>query len=273
MDNFGAKVSAATPSCLTAANALTATWEITETVAMGSNVALTFQYNSTTTKGASFLNNTARLFHCNGATPDSYGAAGASGTTILTISASGFTSFSPFGVSSDAILPIELTSISVKADNRQNHIAWQTATEQNTQQFNIERSNNELSNWQTIGSVKAAGNSQTTKDYQFTDATPLSISYYRLRTVDFDGKEQVSNVVSAQQNGDGKLKVYPTLSGDKVTIRTENNDLQDFTVVDLLGRMVLRGQIEGQKELTISHLSIGTYLLKVGAETVKFSKQ
>ena len=172
----------------------------------------------------------------------------------------------------DITLPVELTSFQAKGSNAQNLLTWQTASEQNTQHFNVERSANGQTDFQNIGTVKAAGNSQSVKNYQFSDETPLSISYYRLRSIDLDGKEQFSKIVSVARSKNGSLKVYPTLATDKLTVSLDNPDSQPYIIFDLVGKMMQSGQIQGQKELIINTLSAGTYILKVGSETVKFSK-
>ena len=272
-DDFGAKVSASAPSCVSATNSLTATWDITEGTALGSNIALTLQYNNTTAFGGSYTHAQAKLFHCNGATPDQFGPAGAAlSGSVYTISHSGFTTFSPFGISNDAVLATELTNLTAKSKNGQNLITWQTVTEKNADHFDIQRATNPQAHWQTIGTVKAAGSSQTIKEYEYVNDAPLSISYYRLRSVDFDGKGSLSNTVSVISSASSKLKVYPTIVQDKLTISLDSNEPQTFHIFNLLGQNVQTGQLNGQKELVINQLSSGTYFLKANGETVKFVK-
>lgn len=137
--------------------------------------------------------------------------------------------------------------------------------------FNIERSANG-SNFTSIGTVKGSGTTTSANNYTFTDETPLSISYYRLQSVDFNGKSQASNVVTVFRSTSGKLKVYPTVASDKLNIVLDNMDTQTFSISDLMGKTVQIGQLNGQKELSISTLAAGTYVLKVGSEVVKFVK-
>ena len=138
-------------------------------------------------------------------------------------------------------------------------------------QFNIERSANGLT-FSSIGTVKCNGTTTTANNYTFTDETPLSINYYRLQSVDFDGKTQTSNIVSVFRSTSGKLKVFPTVASDKLNIVTDNNDTQTFSISDLMGRTLQTGQLNGQKELSISTLRAGSYILKLGSEVVKFVK-
>jgi hypothetical protein len=173
---------------------------------------------------------------------------------------------------SSSVLNAELVYFKSQSDKNQNKLFWQTATEQNVSHFEIQRSANGQSSWQTIGSIKAAGNSQTTKDYQFVDEAPHSINYFRLRSVDLDGKESFSNVVSVISDKGGKVKAYPTVATDKLMVTTENSDLETYQIFNLLGQIVQTGQLNGQKELIINTLPNGTYFLRVGMEQLKFIK-
>ena len=121
--------------------------------------------------------------------------------------------------------------------------------------------------------MKAAGNSQTVKDYQFTDDAPLPISYYRLRSVDMDGSETKSNIVSVSQGKTTKLTVYPSNVSDKLMVSTDNDDVQTYIITDLLGRNVQTGQFKTQTALNMATLTTGLYIVKVGTETAKFWKQ
>jgi hypothetical protein len=64
------------------------------------------------------------------------------------------------------------------------------------------------------------------------------------------------------------LKIYPTLTQNFLTIETSFE--QDFVIINLLGQPVLMGKT--RPHLDISQLPQGTYLFKVGAEQVKFTK-
>ena len=84
--------------------------------------------------------------------------------SLSAVSSAGLTGFSDFAIGgSDAVLAVELTKLIAKTSNNQNLLTWQTATEQNSSLFNIERSTNGQTNWTTIGTVKAAGNSPNDK--------------------------------------------------------------------------------------------------------------
>lgn len=96
-----------------------------------------------------------------------------------------------------SVLPVELTSFSAASNNNAIELNWNTSTEVNNYGFEIERSrlNN---NFEKIGFVKGSGNSNSAKNYFFTDKQTLSGKYfYRLKQIDNDGAFEYSKVVEA----------------------------------------------------------------------------
>lgn len=165
------------------------------------------------------------------------------------------------------VMPVELTAFDVQnTEGSKNHLTWRTASEKDNSHFDIERST-DGSTFHNIGQVK--GNNKPSS-YQYVDAAPFTMSYYRLKQVDFDGTTTYSKVVSVEQKGKGKgLKVYPTLvSNGILTVDTEGGD---YSIYNIVGQQVQSGQTT--QRLDVSALAKGTYILKVGAEQVKFVKQ
>ncbi len=98
---------------------------------------------------------------------------------------------------SNAPLPVELTMFTAKYLNSGVILNWQTATEINNNKFVIERSINE-GEYEAIAEVPGYGNSNSIKDYTYTDKqTKLKGNYcYRLKQVDNDGTYKYSQVVN-----------------------------------------------------------------------------
>jgi hypothetical protein len=105
-------------------------------------------------------------------------------------------------------LPVELTSFTATINERGVTLNWQTATEVNNYGFEVERiiKNSKLKNqnWETIGFVKGKGNSNSLKEYSFTDKLlNLNIDLdlnYRLKQIDNDGQFTYSEVVEVTFN-------------------------------------------------------------------------
>ena len=272
-DEFGANISASVPSCLGTGTSLTAKWDVAETTVGGSNVSMTVQYNATTAGFANLTAN-ARLRHCTGTTADFPGAAAGSGAGPYTISTTGVTSFSPFGVGEAAVLAVELNNIKATQKGATNLISWSTASEKDNASFIVERSANGQ-DFAAIGTVKGSGTSASEKNYTFSDETPLSTSYYRVKSVDYTGGEATSKVVSVQRGKTTSLKVYPSPVSEVLTVEMGSMDNATFTVVDIAGRTMLRQAAANQ--INVSALSKGLYFLTVEVEgskiTQKFVKQ
>jgi hypothetical protein len=199
-----------------------------------------------------------------------------------------FTVFTSFVVGATSVIPVELVNFKAKYTNNSNTLTWQTASERNAQQFDIQRSADGVSEWTTIGTVKANGNSQAVLNYQFADETPLQLSYYRLRTLDFDGKAQVSKTVSINRKANGKLSMGSISSlyteGGTLTFDinlTERANL-NISLTDVAGRTVLTknyATVEGnnQIQLNTTGLAKGVYVINIAdgqtSVAVKMVKQ
>ena len=91
----------------------------------------------------------------------------------------------------NAELPVELTSFTANTIENKVTLNWQTATEVNNYGFEIERSQN--NNWEKVGFVEGHGNSNSPKDYSFTDKPANGSDFkYRLKQVDFNGNFEFS---------------------------------------------------------------------------------
>jgi hypothetical protein len=98
----------------------------------------------------------------------------------------------------DGPLPVELSSFTSNTNGRNIQLNWETKTEKNSDKFVIERKASGT-NWESIGSVKAAVLSNSPKNYSYTDTKLQSGKYqYRLKMVDNDGSFSYSSVEAAE---------------------------------------------------------------------------
>jgi hypothetical protein len=98
------------------------------------------------------------------------------------------------------IAPVDLVSFTASEQSNTVTLNWKTATEQNNNGFDIERGNTKNSAgdvvYSTIGLVKGSGNSNSYKEYTFTDKPAASGKYYyRLKQNDNNGDFKMSNTV------------------------------------------------------------------------------
>lgn len=98
-------------------------------------------------------------------------------------------------------LPVELNSFTAASmSSAAVKLNWTTATEVNNYGFEVERqfavNNNPLLVWETIGFVEGHGNSNSPKNYSFSDSEALEGTVqYRLKQIDIDGNFEYSDVV------------------------------------------------------------------------------
>ena len=155
-------------------------------------------------------------------------------------SQSGFTSFSPFGVTSTTG-PVPLTLLSFSAVNKPNSVAlhWKTGNEINTASFDVERSENGI-HFSSIGS-RTAFNSAGTHTYSLDDMNPLNgTSYYRLKQIDTDGSFVYSDIIAINRNAaEDRFAVAPNPVADIAKVIFAASDKpRKLLITDGKGRLV-----------------------------------
>lgn len=166
-------------------------------------------------------------------------------------------------VSFPSVLPLVLTDFTATKIGTKAGLTWITSSELNTSFFEVERSNNG-SNYAVIGKTAAAGNSNVTKKYAFTDASPLSgVNYYRLRMVDIDGKYTYSVVRLLNFDETISIKTFPNPAINTLYISgLEIGSTYILTAVN--GQTVLQNKSSSSVEaVTVSNLTGGTYIISI----------
>jgi hypothetical protein len=257
-------------------------WDITESVGGGSDVTITLQWNLSEEAGSFNRNTGLNIGRYNGSEWVE-SSASLSGSDPYTASASNFTSFSEFGIGSAGALPVELTSFTASSSENAVNLNWVTATEVNNFGFEIERkivgTSRDLSEiWATISFIKGNGNSNSPKEYSFTDKPSENGKYYyRLKQMDNDGKFEYSNEIEVDINLLPTEFVlsqnYPNPFNPSTVISYQLSAFSNvkLTVYDLLGNevtvLVNKEQEAGvyNFEWNGSGLSSGVYYYKINA--------
>jgi len=188
-------------------------------------------------------------------------------------------------VSSNHPLPIELLSFDAKLRTDVVDIFWSTASEINSDYFNIERTAdfNEITE---IATKDAAGMSNTTIDYYIIDENPLTgLSYYRLKEVDIDGSFTYSDWVAVEYNlspapsiGD-QMTLYPNPANESLNLifKTDQNEDIQVMIFDVAGKLVFNmpynSIISGSNnlQLNITNLVNGVYFVQVAGQNFRLN--
>jgi hypothetical protein len=169
------------------------------------------------------------------------------------------------------VVPVELINFSGNTEGGKNYLKWQTASEINSRDFEVERSSDGKI-FEKIGSVKAKGSGS---NYTFSDKDfSQNLNYYRLKINDLDGSFTFSKNISLEvKNREGsKMRLYPNPVTDVLTIENPMNG--DIEIVNALGQVVITTrQVEALIKLDVNHLPNGVYFVKMGRETLRFVKK
>ena len=166
------------------------------------------------------------------------------------------------------VLPVELVAFQAQNTEGGNQLTWQTASEKNVQDFDVEKSIDGKT-FDKIGTVKAKGKAA---NYEFLDKTVVAgLMYYRLKINDLDGKTEYSKTVTVRQKGKGlTAKAFPNPTQGTLTVEIEVAEKSDVTIelTDILGRQVWLSKAENTEGVTtfpipMSELVNGNYFLKV----------
>ncbi len=207
-------------------------------------------------------------------------------STALTVGLGTLTLGPPLHIVLQVPLPLALTSFRGEVLEHTNMLRWETATEKNVQNHIVERSA-DGANWIVIGSKAGQLNSSISTKYLLEDRAPLAKAYYRLRSVDVDGKEYPSNNILLVRNNEhfGITSVYPSPTTSNVTVQFSATTEEKVTVrvMDMTGRLVMEQYTESAKDankllLTLNGLQSGVYSVTVSNSTtvstpVRFVKQ
>lgn len=177
-------------------------------------------------------------------------------------------------------LPVGLSNFDITCTGNGAKLNWQTLTEQNSKNFEVERSNNGANGWSSIGSTSAAGNSTSVKQYEYYDLKG-GTAYYRLRQTDKDGRYTYSSVQKVScKSPSSSILLYPVPAKNmlNLVLATERDTKATILLVDISGKIMRQVRTDLQKgtnnlKVNIAGLSSGEYILKVvGSEVFKTQK-
>ena len=180
----------------------------------------------------------------------------------------------------DFPLPVELSLFTAKVLNSGGvKLDWRTETEVSNYGFEVQKSEDRSkeSEWKTIGFLEGHGNSNSPKDYSFTDNSAGYGKYsYRLKQIDTDGQFEYSKVIEAdagQIPGGFVLEQnYPNPFNPSTTIKFALAETQSAKLIiyDVLGNEVtvpFNATAEGGKiyeaVFNAENLSSGIYFYRL----------
>lgn len=178
-------------------------------------------------------------------------------------------------------LPVTLLNFEASGQNGRVLLNWKVTSQINVSHYEIERSDDGR-NFVKIGEV-AAINRQGDIDYSYADNFPFTDkNFYRLRSVDIDGKYKYSRVAIVnflQKNRGITLTPVPVIN-NMINLQMHNVGKGDYEVslYNSSGQLIwskkiqYRGGISSQ-QLVIPQVSKGVYAISIRGENETFTKK
>jgi len=184
----------------------------------------------------------------------------------------GLAAFSQWGIGQTST-PLPVTLIGFEAQRISPALValdWETATEENSKGFSVERELDSSSVFSAVGYVASRapdGNSGVELAYAFTDTNSYTgVSYYRLRQEDLSGRWVYSGVRAVAGSGTGGVTVslFPNPGHGQFTLRVVGTSQSyHVSVTDILGHVVRRIEGSGSADVPVTGLGPGVYFVHI----------
>jgi len=167
-------------------------------------------------------------------------------------------------------LPLPLTWAYIKGEIKAGvtHIGWGTVSESNTATFYVERSSDGV-HFTTIGTLAAAGNSNTPLHYSIVHSVAINGTYYyRIKQADKDGKFGYSTIIKlVYSNSRNHIVITPNPAINEATVYFGTPTLKGYLrLTNGSGQIVIQQRLaEGtqQQKIDVSKLQPGIYQLQL----------
>jgi hypothetical protein len=191
-------------------------------------------------------------------------------TTTGSITSSSVGTFGAFTFGSlNMSLPLNFIGITATRKNNYSIVKWNTEEEFDVDHLEVERKDSRNTTFFFIASVPAKNG--LINQYEIEDHLPLDgIAFYRVKSVDRDGKYSYSKIVAVTDKGYGAMAVInnPARNTIFISVNAVPKGNYNYELIDASGKIIQTGNIrlEGQTVIDIP-LSVktikGFYLIRV----------
>jgi uncharacterized delta-60 repeat protein len=175
-------------------------------------------------------------------------------------------------------LPITLLSFTGARQNNAILLNWKTL-EQDVSAYEIERSGDGR-NFTKLGSVSSLGNTNTARDYTFSDMQPLpNVNVYRLKIINTNGTVAFSYLVIVRSVGKADVQAFPNPVHTQLYLQLNAAPGTLYIqVADVAGRIVRQIQLSSSgttisTSVDMRNLQQGIYFVRVNNETIRVIKE
>lgn len=177
-----------------------------------------------------------------------------------------------------AALPVKFSSFDAKPSANNVSLTWNVDAEENVSGYAVQKSSDGR-NFSDIGFVNASGSSS----YNYIDTKAVAIAYYRIKSVDVDGKYAFSTVALVKGASAAIiLKAFPTPAVKDITIQHSTATANSLLTISAEDGRIVKSIIPAkgaqQTLVDLSSEKAGLYLIRYvdgngQVETLKILKQ
>ncbi|MEJ7610133.1 MAG: hypothetical protein WKF88_03025 [Ferruginibacter sp.] len=237
--------------------AVNANWFIKEAIPGGSDIAIGLQWNGSQ-ELPGFDRSQSRMGHFVSGFWQLTGPISASGTDPFSITANGYTDFSPFGVlNNNAVVALAKINLRGYRNGSVNRCTW-THTGNSGESVTLERS----VNGRSFVSVYTQA---FTPSGSYDDLFAIEEKYYyRLKLTEHTGKITFSNVVVISNGDDNKIICYPTVFTGSFFAVNNFDDVVTLTLCTSDGKIMSTSKLfPGMNEVTPVNTANGIFYYKI----------
>jgi hypothetical protein len=156
--------------------------------------------------------------------------------------------------------------LNLKQQEKEVVVEFQTASQTDVAVFVIQRSEDAI-NWQDAIYVTGAGSTNDILEYMACDRnSKCGLYYYRIKSIDYDGDENYSEVRSIYyESVYSNSVIYPVPSSDILTIVPGKDFSNEATagIYDLTGKLMMQLNRSEFNNINISNLPEGIYTVVI----------
>jgi hypothetical protein len=185
-------------------------------------------------------------------------------------------------------LPVKIISLKASEYNNGINITWKTTAEVNISKYIVEKSLDGVS-FTSVGMVNAKGTTSSINDYNWFDtAVSKGYNYYRLKSLNKDGRYEYSEVVrvlikaTPTVEAQSSINIYPNpLRGNVFNLQLTKVEKGNCVVevFNASGRIVYKQAVTNNSDLSTHAINVtnnftpGVYSIKLSSKSQVLSKQ
>ncbi len=180
-------------------------------------------------------------------------------------------------------LPVVWSSFNGVAENNEVQLTWGTSQETNTDFFSVLRSTDGV-NFEELGTLEAAGNTNTLTNYNFVDDRPIEGSaFYKISQYDLDGQFTSTEVIQVVTDLDLQMAwthvgPNPVEDATQLGFTVTKDQSMTLQVFNLSGQIVYQEQLQALRgsnahTLDMNGIAPGMFVIRLSSPSGKLDKK